>query len=138
MRRDVAVLDPRDSVARAARMLGRSSSGGIPVVSESRLIGVLDARDVARARPSAATTLSVGEIEGRLSQVAVGRIVSAHLPAVGARTPLSESVRLMRARHLRLLPVTRGEELLGVLSEDALLDLLGEMLDEKPPESRSR
>lgn len=141
MRRPAGALDPRDTVSRAARLLGHQQNGdGIPVVSESTLLGVLDKRHVARARPSAATTLTVGEIEGRLSQVAVGRILPPHFAAVGARTPLNESVRLMRAGHLSVLPVTRGEELIGVLTENALLDLLVEMLadrsDAAQPEER--
>jgi len=35
----------------------------------------------------------------------------------------------MRARRLAALPVVRGEELLGVLTEEDLLDLLAEVAD---------
>lgn len=132
MRRDAESVGPHDTVARAVRVLAQPRRGAVPVVSESTLVGVLDRRHVARALPSAATTLRINEIEGRLSRVVVGRILPATITAVGARTPLSEAIRLMRSRHAPLLPVTTGEEVVGVLTEEDLLDLLAEMLDGRP------
>lgn len=132
MRRNPVSVDPRDGVTRAVRVLEQQQTGAIAVVSDSALVGLLDERCVARARPSVVTTLSVGEIDGRLSQVPVGRILPADITAVGARTPLTEAVRLMRTRHVPALPVTRGEELVGVLTEEGLLDLLAELLEGRP------
>ena len=90
-------VDPGDAVASAARRLAQQETRAIPIVCGSALVGMLDATDVARARPSAAPTLTIGEIEGRLSRVAVRQIVSAGVTAVGPRTPLTEAIRLMRA-----------------------------------------
>ena len=101
----------------------------IPVVRRSAVVGVLGEADLALARPSAATTLSAGEIGGRLAQTPVGEILSGGVTAVGPRTPLTEGIRLMRARRLAALPVVRSEELLGVLTEEDLLDLLAEVAD---------
>ncbi|HKW91149.1 MAG TPA: CBS domain-containing protein, partial [Methylomirabilota bacterium] len=84
---------------------------------------------VAAAHPSAATTLSVAEIAGRLDRVPVQRVVAPTLTAVGPRTALPEAIRLMRARRQPALPVVRGGELLGVLAEDDLLELLADLLE---------
>lgn len=127
MRRDMTHLGPRDSIARAAHLLAQQGVGAIAVMRRSALVGVLGEADVARARPSAATTLSVGEIGGRLAQTSIGEILPRGVTVVGPRTPLTEGIRLMRARRLAALPVVRGDELLGVLTEEDLLDLLAEV-----------
>ena len=53
----------------------------------------------------------------------------AFVVTVGLRTPIREAIRLVRTRHVSPLPTTRGEEMLGVLTEEALLDLLAETLE---------
>jgi acetoin utilization protein AcuB len=127
MRRDMPHLGPKDNVARAAQLLAQQGVRVIPVLRRSALVGMLGEADIALARPSAATTLSVGEIGGRLAQTPIGEILSSGVTAVGPRTPLTEGIRLMRARRLAALPVVRGDELLGVLTEEDLLDLLAEV-----------
>jgi len=127
MRRGMPHLGPKDSIARAAQLLAQQGVRAIPVVRRSALVGMLGEADAALARPSGATTLSVGEIGGRLAQTPIGAILAGGVTAVGPRTPLAEAIRLMRARRLAALPVVRGDELLGVLTEEDLLDLLAEV-----------
>ncbi|MCI0546220.1 MAG: CBS domain-containing protein [Candidatus Rokubacteria bacterium] len=129
MRRNMAHLGPADSIAQAAHVLAQQGVRAIPIVRRSSLVGMLGEADVALARPSAATTLSFGEIGGRLAQIPIGAILAGGVIAVGPRTPLTEAIRLMRARRLAALPVLRGDELLGVLTEEDLLDLLAEVAD---------
>jgi CBS domain-containing protein len=112
------------------QVVGPDRAGAIPVASEGMLVGVLDARDVARAHPSAVTTLYRTEIAGRLTAVPVHRILRADTPTVGRRTPLTEAIRLMQRRRVSVVPVTRGEELVGVLTDDVLLEMLAEILDD--------
>jgi acetoin utilization protein AcuB len=128
LRRDAPSLDPRDSLARAARSL-RGRRDAVPVVNRSNLVGVLAARDLARALPSIATTLTVTEIGAALCRVSVSQILPASVVTVGLRTSIREAIRLMRTRNVSLLPITRGEEMLGVLTEEDLLDLLAETLE---------
>src|SRR5262245_55978051 len=130
MRRDGPCLGPGDSLARAARVVGPDPIGAVPVASEGMLVGVLEARDVARAHPSAVTTLLRTEMPGRLSLIPVRRILRGDTTTVGRRTPLTEAIRLMRRRRVSVLPVTRGEELVGVLTDDVLLEMLVEILDD--------
>ena len=132
MRTEPPAVDPGESLARAGRLLGRQRLGALPVVRRHALIGLLEAADLDRAPPSAATSLAVGEIADRLDRVRVERVLRPNLTAVGRRTPLVDAIRLMRARHLTALPVVGGERLIGLLTEDDLLDLLAALLDEEP------
>jgi acetoin utilization protein AcuB len=133
MRREPPVLDVHASLGDAARLMARTGLGAIPVLRHRTLVGVVDATDVARAHPSAATTLTVGEIHARLDQVPVGRVLGPIVTAVGVRTSLADAMGLMRARRLATLPVVRGDELVGLLVEEDLLDLLATLLDDDAP-----
>jgi len=133
MRAEPPVADVGESLGRAGRLLARHRLGALPVSRRGALIGLLEAADLARAHPSAATSLAIGEIAGRLDRVRVERVLRPGPAAVGRRTPLVDAIRLMRARHLAALPVARGDRLVGLLAEDDLLDLLAALLDEEPP-----
>src|SRR5512144_842683 len=132
MRAEPPGVDAGESLGRAGRLLARHRLGALPVVHRHALIGLLDAADLDRAHPSAATSLAIGEIAGRLDRVRVERVLRPDLAAVGRRTPLVDAIRLMRARHLTALPVARGDRLVGLLAEDDLLELLAQLLDEPP------
>jgi acetoin utilization protein AcuB len=138
MRREPIAVVAAESLGHGARVLARHRLGAVPVVRRDALVGLLDAADVARAHPSAATSLAIGEIHGRLDQVRLDRIVRPDPPAVGRRTPLSAAVRLMRIHRLAALPVIQGDRLVGLLTDDDLLELLAALLDGDPPPSRPR
>jgi acetoin utilization protein AcuB len=133
MRREPPTVERGESLGHAGRLLARHRLGALPVVRRHALIGLLDAADLDRARPSAATTLAGGEITARLDRVRVERVLRPGFAAVGRRTPLVDAVRLMRTRHLTALPVVEGERLIGLLAEDDLLELLAALLEEEPP-----
>jgi acetoin utilization protein AcuB len=133
MRREPPALDARRSLGDAARLMARAAVGAVPVRRRHALVGALDAADLARAHPSAATTLTIGEIHARLDQVPVDRVLRPTLTVVGRRTPLADAIRLMRARRLAALPVVRGAELVGLLTEEDLLNLLAALLSEDAP-----
>jgi len=132
MRAEPPTVDPGEGLGRAGRLLAHHRLGALPVVRRHALIGLLQAADLDRAHPSAATSLAIGEIAGRLERVRVERVLRPDLAAVGRRTPLVDAIRLMRARHLAALPVVEGERLIGLLTEDDLLVLLAQLLDEPP------
>ena len=133
MRREPIAVHAAESLGHGERVLARHRLGAVPVVRRDTLVGLLDAADVARAHPSAATSLAIREIHGRLD-----RIARPDPPAVGRRTPLADAVRLMRTRRLAALPVEQGEWLVGLLTDDDLLELLAALLDGDPPPDRPR
>jgi len=138
MRGEPIAVTPGESLGQASRLLARHRLGAVPVVRGSALVGLIAAADLDRAHPSAATTLTFGEIHGRLDRVRIDRVVPPSVTAVGRSTPLVDAIRLMRARRLAALPVAQGDRLVGLLTEDDLLEVLAALLDEDPPPDRPR
>ena len=138
MRREPVAVGPAESLGHAARLLTRHRLGALPVVRRRARVGRLAAADLDRAHPSAATTLTVGEIHACLDRVRIDRAVPPAVTSVGRRTPLVDAIRLMRARRLAALPVVQGDRLVGLLTEDDLLALLAALLDGDPPPGRPR
>ena len=134
MRREPVAAGPAESLGHAARLLTRHRLRALPVVRRGALLGLVAAADVDRAHPSAATTLAVGEVHTCLDRVRIDRVIEPPVTAVGPRTPLVDAIRLMRARRLGAIPVTRGDRLVGLLTEDDLLAVLALLFDEDPPD----
>jgi acetoin utilization protein AcuB len=130
MRREPVAVGPGESLGLAGRLLARHRVDALPVVRGSALVGLLAAVDVDRAHPSVASTLAVREIPARLDRVRIDHVIQPSVTSVGRRTPLVDAIRLMRARRLPALPVTEGERLVGLLTEDDLLALLTTFLEE--------
>jgi len=130
MRQEPVAVGPGESLGLAGRLLARHRIDALPVLRRSALVGLLAAVDVDRAHPSVASTLAIREIPARLDRVRIDRVIQPAVTSVGRRTPLVDAIRLMRARRLPALPVTEGDRLVGLLTEDDLLALLATFLEE--------
>jgi acetoin utilization protein AcuB len=138
MRREPVAVGPGESLGLAGRLLARHRIDALPVLRRSALVGLLAAVDVDRAHPSVASTLAIREIPARLDRVRIDRVIPPAVTSVGRRTPLVDAIGLMRARRLPALPVTEGDHLVGLLTEDDLLALLATLLEEDEPTTRRR
>ena len=138
MRREPVAVGPGESLGLAGRLLARHRIDALPVVRRSALVGLLAAVDVDRAHPAVASTLAIREIPARLDRVRIDRVIQPAGTSVGRRTPLVDAIRLMRARRLPALPVSEGDRLVGLLTEDDLLALLATLLEEDEPTTRRR
>jgi len=128
--RVVPVVEPTATLADAEAAL-RSSGGreAVAVVQHDRLVGLVMADDLAAARPSAATTLLIGEARSALARIPVQSIMRRDVTTIVPDTPIAEAARLMRD----------GSGPLAVLAGDDLVGLVGaaELLSEVEREESS-
>lgn len=102
------------SVARAAALMERARVGGLPVVAEGRLVGIITSRDVRRAHPN------------RL----VADAMSREVVGVSRDASLWEARELMDRRGIERLVVVDGTATpVGVVTKAALLAELGKHVD---------
>ena len=112
-------------LSHAASMMREKNRRFLPVVDEkNRLEGLLSHKEMARAAPSDITTLSVGEVNYLTAKITVGEVMQRAPLTCGPSTLVEEAGLLMRQNRVGCLPVLHGDHLVGVITEDDILDFL--------------
>ena len=100
-----------------------------PVVDKKgKLIGMVTMSDLLNATPSEATTLSVWEIHSLVSKILVERVMAKDVRTCTENTTIEEAARMMADCRIGALPVLRGDDLVGIITETDLFKLFLEML----------
>lgn len=123
-------ITPQTSVSDALRMMREKKVRRLPVLdSKGQLVGIVSDSDLLYASPSPATSLSVWEIHDLLYRLTVDKVMVREVLTVTEDTPVEEAARIMADRKVGGLPVMRGKELVGIITETdlfkAFLALLG-------------
>lgn len=122
--REVVVMERDGAVLEAANLM-RSCHVGTVIVVEQRAnlrvpVGILTDRDI---------VVELLAEDVRLSEVSVGDVMSHDLLVAAESDPLLETVKLMKQRGVRRIPVVNDEGgLEGILSVDDLVELIAEQL----------
>ena len=116
-KKDVITISPETSLLEAARLMRSRHVGSVIVVNEDRPIGILTDRDI--------IIKAVAEDKDPKGMHAYE--IMTHNPAmVNINFDPLDATRIMRDRGLRRLPVVdENSHLLGIITLDDMLDLLG-------------
>lgn len=122
--RDVVFIHRDASVSEAARLMREYHVGDIVVVSEKTgkrvPVGIVTDRDI---------VLEVIAEGVNINDVSVGDIMSGELVTARESDGVLETIKTMRARGVRRLPVINDDnELAGILTVDDLIDLFSEQI----------
>lgn len=102
----------------------------LPVMDKNgKLCGIVSEKDLLYASPSPATSLSVWEIHSLVAKIKVSELMTKDVITVCEDCPLEEAARVMVDNKIGGLPVMRGDQLVGIITETDLfktfLELLG-------------
>lgn len=112
-------------LSQAAQLMREKGRRFLPVTDgDGRLIGLLSHRELERAEPSAITTLSVGEVNYLMSKVKVADVMHKEVISCTPRTLVEDAGQLMRERSIGSLPVVEDGRLVGIVTDDDILDFL--------------
>ncbi len=118
----VMTIGPDLSVMDALELMKEKDVRRLPVVDErGRLLGIVSEKDLLKASPSQATTLSIFEVSYLLHRLTVAKVMTKDVVTVSEDTPLEEAARIMAERHLGGLPVLREGKVVGIITETDLL-----------------
>ncbi|MEW6331392.1 MAG: CBS domain-containing protein [Pseudomonadota bacterium] len=122
--REVVFVEPETSIAEAARLMREHHVGGLVVVREKSgkrvPVGMLTDRDL---------VIEVIAEDVEMGDISVGDIMSNQLTTARESDDLLETLKLMRARGIRRLPVIDDDgALAGILTVDDLIDLFAEQI----------
>ncbi|MFQ5815261.1 MAG: HPP family protein [Candidatus Hydrothermarchaeaceae archaeon] len=115
MLRDVITIGPGEILPVAKLKTLRRGVGGLPVVGNGDLVGMITHRDVILA----------GDYVKNLK---VSDIMSKNVVSVLEDTPLGELVRIMKDTGYQRLPVIRGSKLVGLITQSTIINALAEEL----------
>ena len=113
MTRDPLTIGPGESVERAAALMNQHRIGGLPVVEDGRLIGIITSRDV---RTSHFNRL-------------VADAMSKQVVVVSGECSLWEAKELLEQHGIERLPVVKDGRLVGIVTKSQLYAELGKRID---------
>lgn len=129
MTRPVLTVRPGTPIQDALQLMRTEHIRRAPVVDEQgRLVGIVSERDLLHASPSEATSLSIWEVHYLLSKITVDRIMAKDVLTVTEDTPIEEAARIMADNKIGGLPVLRGTEVVGIVTETDLFKVFLELL----------
>ena len=122
--REVVFIHAQASIPEAARLMREYHVGDLVVIKEKTgkrvPVGIITDRDIVLE--------FIAEGVG-MDDVSVGDIMSDNLVTARESDGLLETVKVMRAKGIRRLPVVNDDnELVGILSVDDLIDLFSEQI----------
>lgn len=125
---------PEVSVTDALRLMSEKKIRRLPVLDDQgHLVGIVSDRDLLLASPSPATSLAIWEIHELLAKLTVGKMMTREVITVPEDTPLEEAARIMADSRIGGLPVMRGSDLVGIISESDLFKVLLQLLGGRRP-----
>lgn len=129
MSHPVITIKPDIPIHDALNLMHKEGIRRLPVVNErGQMIGIISEMDILHANPSDATSLSVWELNYLLSRITVADVMTRDLVSVVANTPIEEAARIMADNKIGGLPVMRGEDLVGIITETDLFKVFLELL----------
>ncbi|MBN1812247.1 MAG: CBS domain-containing protein [Anaerolineae bacterium] len=121
-------ITPDTKVPDALKLTREKGINYLPVMGRrNRLTGIVSRNDLMQAAPSRATTLSVFEANYLLAHLEVKEIMNEPI-TVAEDTPLEEAARLMVEKGIGCLPVMRGKDLVGIITETDIFKAFAEIL----------
>jgi len=128
MSRNPITTRPDASVPDALKVMQGSKVRALPVLDDKgELVGVVSLVDLFRVSASPATSLSVWELDYLLEKIKVEEVMTRDVITVTEDTAVEEAGRIMADNRISGLPVMRGQELVGVITESHLFNVLLEL-----------
>jgi CBS domain-containing protein len=108
---DVHVTSPNDLVAAAKLKMMRCNVGGLPVVDDKKLVGIITHRDV---------LLAGGEALG----LKVNDLMTKDLYVANKNTPILDITKTMADKGYQRIPVVENGNLIGLITQSSLIRAL--------------
>lgn len=122
-------VQPETPFEDALQLLRDKKIRRLPVVDkQGNLVGIVVEKDLLYASPSPATSLSVFEIHYLLAKLLIKDVMTKKVVTVGEDCPLEEAARIMVDRKIGSLPVLRGSQLVGIITETDIFKVMAEAL----------
>ena len=144
---EVVSIDPGASISEALRLMLRHRISGLPVIDkEGKLRGIVTEGDFLRRVETGternrggwiAFLMGPGRLAGEYVRTHGRKVAEVMTPqpvTVAEDTPLDAVVDIMEQRHIKRVPVVRGDRVVGIVSRANLLHALASLAAELEPQ----
>jgi acetoin utilization protein AcuB len=121
-------VSPELPITEALALMRREKIRHAPVIQKGKMVGIVTQNDLLNASPSKATSLSVWEINYLINKVTVAEVMTKKVITTTEDTPIEEAARIMADNKISCLPVMRGKEVAGIITEADLFKIFLELL----------
>jgi acetoin utilization protein AcuB len=138
MSSDVITINLDTNVNEAFRIMKERNIRRLPVLDKGHLVGIITLGDLNQASPSAATSLSIHELNYLLARTRVRDVFPSHqeVITVTPHTYIETAAKLMLEHQISGLPVMDDQNLVGIITETDLFRALIDILGVKRPHTR--
>jgi len=125
----VTTISAKTSFPDALKLMQEGGFRRLPVVDrKGRLVGIVSERDLLHAAPSAASSLSIWEVQYLLSKLQIEMIMNKDVITVTPDMPVEDAASLMVANKVGGLPVIDKEKrVVGIITETDIFETFVEM-----------
>ena len=116
MTQHVITVDPKLPIPEAQKRMKEGGFRRLPVLENGELIGIVTDRDIREAMPSAATSLSIWEINYLIPNILVKEIMTKNPVTVSQDASVERAARLMLEHKIGGLPVMSSGSLVGMIT----------------------
>jgi acetoin utilization protein AcuB len=128
MKFPVVTVSPDMPINDAYNLMKREHIRRMPVVKDGNLVGIVADKDILNASPSPVTSLSVWEMNYLISKVLVNDVMTTQVMTITEDIPIEEAARVMSDNKIGGLPVVRGAQVVGIITETDLFKIFLELM----------
>ncbi len=128
MKTDLITIDMNTPILEAQEIMRQNKVKRLPVMKKDKLVGLVTKYMLLEASPSAATTLSVHELNYLLAKMTVRDIMVKDPITVTPDYPMEAAIWLGKKHGVGAFPVVDDGKLVGIITESDISGVMSEVL----------
>ncbi len=124
MKKEVITVDIKTPIMAALETMKHNKIKRLPVTKNSKFTGLVTRAMIRDASPSAATSLSVYELNYLISKMTVGDIMVKDPVTISPELPVEEAISLGKKHGIGAFPVIEKKDLVGIITESDITDVV--------------
>ena len=136
MHKDLVTVTKEERMTVAKKVMKEKNIRHLPVVDGKKLIGLVTNMDIRKAEASPATSLEIRELHYLLDKLTVGEIMTRNVITISPDISIEEATTLLHDNKIGCLPVVEDGNLVGIITENDVMEILIEVMGMKEKGSR--
>ena len=136
MKKDLITITKDERMTTARKIIKEKNIRHLPVVDGKKLVGLVTNMDIRKAEASPATSLEIRELHYLLDKLTVGEIMTRNVLTISPDISVEEATTLLYDNKIGCLPVVEDGNLVGMLTENDVMEILIEVMGMKEKGTR--